>query len=182
VNLGRAELFAVRAHGGQLQPTGEPLIAHVRRVAAATPQFARPVAWLHEVLEWTSVSEEALLGEGVSDDELRALRLLTRTLARRSESGYLAHATMIARAGGRAGSLARSVKVSDLNDRLRYPGPQGNGSRPPYERALRLILDRNAAESARLPLVGVGQLGFDGSVDVAVDVVGADAVDDSVSL
>ena len=72
------------------------------------------MAWLHEVLEWTSVSEEELLAEGVSDDELRALRLLTRTLGRGSESAYLAHITMIARAGGPAGVLARTVKVSDL--------------------------------------------------------------------
>jgi hypothetical protein len=151
VNLERGELFAVRAHGGQVQPTGEPLIDHIRRVAAATPEFARPVAWLHEVLEWTSVSEEDLLAEGISDDELRALRLLTRTLARGSESGYLAHVTMIARAGGPAGGLARTVKVSDLNDRLRHPGAATGGSRPPYERALRLILAADAAERTQSP-------------------------------
>ena len=118
---------------------------HVTRVAAATPEFARPVAWLHEVLEWTSVPEEELLAEGVSDDELRALRLLTRTLGRGSESGYLSHVTMIARADGLAGMLARAVKVSDLKDRLRHPGPRLGGSRPPYERALRLILESPAA-------------------------------------
>jgi hypothetical protein len=140
VNLERARLFASRVHRGQEQPTGEPLIDHIGRVAAATPEFARPVAWLHEVLEWSSVSEEELLAGGVSDDELRALRLLTRTVARGSEAGYLAHVTMIARAGGPAGVLARTVKVSDLNDRLRHPGPGTAESRPPYERALRLIL------------------------------------------
>jgi hypothetical protein len=151
VNLARAQLMATRAHRGQLQPTGEPLIAHVRRVAAATPEPARSVAWLHEVFEWTSVSEEKLLSYGASDDELRALRLLTRTLGGSSESGYLAHVTMIARASGPAGGLARTVKVSDLEDRLSHPGSQINGSRPPYERAL-LIL---AAEAARrLPATG----------------------------
>jgi len=124
----------------------------VSRVAAATPEFARPVAWLDEILEWTSVSEEKLLACGASDDELRALRLLTRTLGASSESGYLAHVTMIARADGPAGVLARAVKVSDLNDRLRHPGLQINGSRPPYERALRLILAAEAAQ--RLPVPG----------------------------
>jgi hypothetical protein len=149
VNLARAQLLATRAHRGQVQRTGEPLIAHVRRVAAATPEFARPVAWLHEVLEWTTMSEEELLGEGVSDDELRALRLLTRTVGRGSESGYLAHVTMIARADGLAGTLARTVKVSDLQDRLRQPSPVGGGPRPPYERALRLI--RAAGPAQCLP-------------------------------
>ena len=149
MNLARAQLLATRAHRGQRQPTGEPLIAHVRRVAAATPESARPVAWLHEVLEWTSVSEEKLLAYGASDDELRALRLLTRTLGGSSESGYLAHVTMIARADGPAGVLARAVKVSDLEDRLRHPGRGTGESRPPYERALALILAAEAAQ--RLP-------------------------------
>ena len=148
MNLARAKLLATRAHRGQRQPTGEPLIAHVRRVAAATPASARPVAWLPEILEWTSVAEEKLLAYGASDDELRALRLLTRTVGGSSEAGYLAYITMIARANGPAGVLARAVKVSDLNDRLRHPGPQINGSRPLYERALRLFL---AAEAAQLP-------------------------------
>ena len=149
MNLARAQLLATRAHRGQRQPTGEPLIAHVRRVAAATPESARPVAWLHEILEWTSVSEEKLLAYGASDDELRALRLLTRSLGGSSESGYLAHVTMIARAHGPAGVLARAVKVSDLEDRLRHPVRGTGGSRPPYERALALILAAEAAQ--RLP-------------------------------
>ena len=106
------------------------------------------MAWLHEIFEWTSVSEEKLLADGASDDELRALRLLTRTVGGASESGYMAHVTMIARANGPAGVLARAVKVSDLEDRLRHPGQDTGGPRPPYERALRLIL---AAEAARLP-------------------------------
>ena len=39
------------------------------------PFFARAVAWLHEVLENSSVSEEELLagGLGLTDEELRAL-------------------------------------------------------------------------------------------------------------
>jgi hypothetical protein len=152
VNVARAQLLATRAHRGQRQPTGEPLIAHVRRVAAATPESARPVAWLHEIFEWTSVSEQNLLAYGASDDQLRALRLLTRTLGGTSESSYLAHITMIARASGPAGVLARTVKVSDLNDRLRHPGPQINGSRPPHEQALRLILAAEAAQ--RMPAPG----------------------------
>ena len=105
------------------------------RVAAATPESARPVAWLHKIFEWTSVSEEKLLAYGASDDELRALRLLTRTLGRGSESGYMAHVTMIARANGQAGVLAPPVKASDLE-----------------ERALRLILAAEAAQ--RLPAPG----------------------------
>jgi hypothetical protein len=103
------------------------------------------VAWLHEILEGTSVSEEKLLAYGATDDELRALRLLTRTLGGSSESGYLAHIAMIARANGGAGALARAVKASDLEDRLRHPVPGPGESRPRYERALQVILAAEAA-------------------------------------
>ena len=58
---------------------------------------------------------------------------------------------MIARADGPAGALARTVKGSDLEDRLRHPGPGTAGSRPPYERALRLIRAAEAAQLLPLP-------------------------------
>ena len=137
----QARLVAFRLHRGQVEPGGAPLIAHVRRVAVGTPEFARPVAWLHEVLEWTAVAEEELLANGVSDDELRALRLLNRSTAHGSLDGYLAHIAMIARADGHAGKLARSVKLADLEDRIRHDHRQADGSRLPYEEALETILD-----------------------------------------
>jgi hypothetical protein len=146
----RARLLAVRIHRGQLEPTGAPLIAHVRRVALATPEFARPVAWLHEALEWTSVAEQELLAAGVSDVELRALRLLNRSTARGSQEGYLAHIEMIARAGGRSGKVARTVKLSDVRDRMRHDHRQADGSRLPYEQALELIVDALAGGAPEL--------------------------------
>jgi hypothetical protein len=144
----QARLLALRVHRDQLEPSGTPLLAHVRRVALATPEFARPVAWLHEVLEWTAVPEQDLLAVGVSDDELRALRLLNRSTARGSPDGYLAHIGMIARAGGPAGRLARRVKLADLHDRMRQDHRQADGSRLPYEQALELILDGLANEES----------------------------------
>jgi hypothetical protein len=44
------------------------------------------VAWLHELLEHTSISEQALLAEGLSREGLRALRLLTRHQNSRAET------------------------------------------------------------------------------------------------
>jgi hypothetical protein len=83
VDADRARALAERLHHGQRDAGGAPLIDHVRRVAAAVPRDARVVAWLHELLEYTSISDEALLAEGLSLDELRALRLLeTRIRAR----------------------------------------------------------------------------------------------------
>ena len=151
VNVDRARLLARHAHRGQTQASGEPLVDHIARVVAATPEFARPVAWLHEVLEWTSVSEEELLTEGATDDELRAVRLLTRTVGRGSGSGYLAHVAMIARAGGMAGRLARTVKTADLEDRLCHSAPGTPGARPPYEQALKMVVAASAAQSLPVP-------------------------------
>lgn len=67
------------------------------------------VAWLHEALEYGSASEEAMLAEGLSLGELRALRLLTRDKGSRPNTRYLAHVELIARASGAgATSLAAS--------------------------------------------------------------------------
>jgi (p)ppGpp synthase/HD superfamily hydrolase len=82
----RAQVLAEALHQGQREPGGAPLIDHVRRVAAAVPRDARVVAWLHELLEHTSISEQALLAEGLSREGLRALRLLTRHQNSRAET------------------------------------------------------------------------------------------------
>jgi hypothetical protein len=115
------------------------VIAHVRRVARASPDSVRPVAWLHEVFEHSSIREEELLANGLTDEELRALRLLTRSSESRSEAGYLAHIDLIVRASGPAGDLARIVKRVDLEDRLQHPRRRSDGWRPPYQLALELL-------------------------------------------
>jgi hypothetical protein len=137
----RARRIAERAHRGSIEASGDPAIAHVRRVAEASPVFAQAVAWLHEVLENSSVTEEVLLagGLGITDEELRALRLLTRFSDSRSEEDYLAHIGHIARASGSAGEVARTVKRQDLGDRLGHPNLRPDGWHPPYRAALALL-------------------------------------------
>jgi hypothetical protein len=102
----RARALAESFHRGQRDSSGAPLIEHVRRVAAAVPGDARVVAWLHETLEHTSIPEEALLAEGLTTDELRALRLLTRNQDSRSNAYYLAHVELLARAKGPGARIA----------------------------------------------------------------------------
>src|SRR3954451_11735260 len=135
----RARAIAEAVHGGQLDEGGEPLIAHVRRVAAAAPRFARTAAWLHEVLEASDVSEEELLAAGLTMDELRALRLLRRPPGERAVRGYLGHIALIARSAGRSGAMARAVKETDLADRLDHPCRRPDGWSPPYCRGLALL-------------------------------------------
>src|SRR5689334_2449290 len=78
MDAARAQALAEQLHRGQRDPGGALLLDHIRRVALAVPGAARTVAWLHEALEYTSISEEALLHDRLSLGELRALRLLTR--------------------------------------------------------------------------------------------------------
>jgi hypothetical protein len=149
----RAQAIAERLHRGDREEDGTPVIRHVRRVASAVPEEARAVAWLHEVLEWTAVTERELLVAGLTSDELRALRLLNRTTDSRSERRYLAHLELIARAAGASGRLARIVKTADLRDRCLHPHVRRDGWSPPYSRALELLWDTqddyaNAAPSA----------------------------------
>ncbi|HET6548109.1 MAG TPA: hypothetical protein VFG79_06635, partial [Solirubrobacter sp.] len=108
-----------------------------RQVAdAALDGEARAVAWLHEALEWTTVSEQELLADGLTSDQLRALRLLSRSVDARIDEYYLAHLELIARAGGRSGMLARRVKLADLEDRLAHPYLRRDGWSPPYAAGL----------------------------------------------
>jgi hypothetical protein len=68
-----AERLRARDH----DPDGTPLLAHIRRVVRATSADAHSVAWLHEALETGRIHERELLAQGLTSDELRALRLLT---------------------------------------------------------------------------------------------------------
>jgi predicted DNA-binding protein (UPF0251 family) len=140
----RARAIAERLHRGQREADGEPLIRHVQRVASAVPEGMRAVAWLHEVFEWTPISEEMLLAEGLSLEELRALRLLTRSGLSRSHASYLGHIARIARANGTAGTIARRVKRADLDDRLRHSQTRADGWSPPYAEGLGLLRPERA--------------------------------------
>jgi (p)ppGpp synthase/HD superfamily hydrolase len=139
VNADHARALAETLHDGQLDPGGAPLIDHIRRVAAAVPKQARVVAWLHEALEHTVISEEQLLAQGLTHDELRALRLLTRDMNSRSNARYLAHIERIARACGAGADVAQCVKRVDLADRTLNPQTRTDGWSPPYELGLEVL-------------------------------------------
>ena len=125
------------------------MIAHVSRVAKASPPSARPVAWLHEVFEYSSIQEEELLAGGLTEEELRALRLLSRPTESRSEASYLAHTDRIARSAGPGGDLARAVRRADLEDRMEHPRRRADGWHPPYQLALEHLLAEGAPEAGR---------------------------------
>ena len=150
-----ARAIAERLHLGDREEDGTPVIRHVQRVATTVPEEARPVAWLHEVLEWTAVTEQELLIAGLPTDELRALRLLDRTTDSHSDRRYLARLELVAHATGDSGRLARIVKTADLKDRLLHPHCRREGWSPPYAQALKLLSkardDPHRAGTAAVP-------------------------------
>jgi hypothetical protein len=141
----RARAIAERKHAGDLEENGAPVLDHIRRVAWSTPAEARVVAWLHELFEWSEVSEQELLADGLTSDELRAIRLLHRQGDSRSDAVYLAHLSLIIEAAGHSGHLARTVKIADLQDRLLHPRVRRDGWSPPYGLALQLLAQTNGA-------------------------------------
>jgi hypothetical protein len=150
----RARALAERLHAGEREPSGRLLLDHIRRVVAETPAEAHTVAWLHEALETGATSERRLLEEGVTSDQLRAVRLLTVSFPTRSDVAYLGRVALIAHAAGRSGLLARMVKVADVRDRLRHPQRRRNGWTPPYARALGLLLGDEATPAHEIALGG----------------------------
>jgi hypothetical protein len=164
----RARSIAERVHLGDRDPDGEPVLEHVERVVRATPAAAQPIAWLHEVLERGVVTEQELLAEGLSSDQLRALRLVTTPTWTRSDRVYLAHVELIARAAGWSGEVAREVKVADLRDACVHLRASSDGWSPPYAEALRRL--GGSHDERRL------QRAVTPGTQVALDAAGASAV------
>lgn len=134
-----ARAVARRLHADVREPDGTPLLRHLERVARRTATDARAVAWLHETLEYGVATEQELLVQGLTDDQLHALRLVTHTMWDGNDRAYLARVDLIARAAGPGGRLARLVKRADLEDRRRHPLVRAGGWTPPYEHALQLL-------------------------------------------
>jgi len=133
VDPATARNIAHYSHLAQRDRFDEPVIEHVERVAAAVPDQARAVAFLHDVLEHSGTPVEELRLNGLTPMEHAALELLTRSP---SES-FEVYTLRIAHAPGAEGDLARSVKLADLEDHMAHEEvPFGA---PPYRWARRHI-------------------------------------------
>ncbi len=123
-----AEAIARLAHRGQKEEsTGDDYIRHVERVVALVDgDDAKAVAWLHDVVEDSTVTIRDLCRAGIADDILDAVEALTRT-----DLNYAEYIDSIRMLGP---ELARVVKIADLRDHLRPNCPER--LRPRYERAL----------------------------------------------
>ena len=127
-----ARSVAHYSHVRQRDRRGVPIVEHLARVVAAVPAEARPLAWLHDVLEHSPTTTSELCGQGLTSLELAALELLTR----QAGESYELYILRIAYARGDAGRLARVVKLADLDDHIARPWIAGD---PPYAWARRHI-------------------------------------------
>lgn len=107
-----AQEIATEAHKGQFRKfteKGQPYIIHPERVAQNVPEEYRPAAWLHDVLEDTSVSEERLRTI-FPKEVVDVVVILTH---RKKEENYFEYIMRIAQ-----DPKAITIKLADLRDNL----------------------------------------------------------------
>ena len=124
--------IAARALAGTKDRFGEPDLLHSLRVALSVPEEARVVGGAARRVEDTDVTSEDLARLGLSEVELEAVRLLTRS----DDDPYEDYIERVATAEGEAGRLARIVKLADLRDNLGRTRPEMEHLRERYEQAL----------------------------------------------
>ena len=104
-----ARRLATQNHAGQVDKAGQPYIGHIARVADRVSHLEPEVvaaAWLHDIVEDTTVTEADLAAAGIPPAVIEAVVLLTKT------GGPLdAYYARI-----RQNPLALAVKLADIAD------------------------------------------------------------------
>ncbi len=107
-----AQALATTAHATQKDKAGMPYIGHPARVAArlaGSSDSAIATAWLHDVLEDTSVTEDDLRSRGFSADVITAVLCLTKRRGEPLDAYYQRV---------RNNPLALEVKAADIADNM----------------------------------------------------------------
>jgi (p)ppGpp synthase/HD superfamily hydrolase len=111
----RAIGLAAEAHCGQVDKQRKPYIYHLLRVMFAVEENARVVAVLHDLLEDTIYTAHDLRSIQCSQEQIDAIRLLTRTRAP-TPTGKEHYQDYIVRLS--SNPIAVEVKIADLQDNL----------------------------------------------------------------
>ena len=137
----QARQIAEQAHAGQFRRDGvTPYVTHPERVArrVAGDPDAEAVAWLHDVLEDTDETEEALLAAGVTQHIIDAVTVMTKA----PSIDYDAYLARI-----KSNPLACKVKVQDMLDNLSDAPTERQIVK--YARGLLFLLEDKAREKRR---------------------------------
>lgn len=109
--LSKAINLAMQAHAGQVDKAGMPYIGHVMRVMQAGKTIdEKIVGVLHDVVEDTTWTFDALLAEGFPVHIVDALRCVTKLS---DDESYEAFINRV-----KNNPLAVAVKINDLTDNM----------------------------------------------------------------
>lgn len=101
-----AKAIAIQAHESQVDKAGKPYIDHPAAVAAGVSgDVAKAVAWLHDVVEDTSITFDDLRAAGIASEVIDHLRLLTHD----KSVPYMEYIAAL-----KGDPVAREVKLADL--------------------------------------------------------------------
>lgn len=132
-----AKAIAIQAHEGQLDKAGKPYIEHPRAVADAVEgDTAKAVAWLHDVVEDSSMTFDDLQAAGIAPEVINHLQLLTHD----KSVPYMEYIAAL-----KNDLVAREVKLADLRhnsdlSRLNTIADKDRERLVKYQQALELLL------------------------------------------
>lgn len=109
-NLEKAIIIAAQAHQGQKDKAGYPYILHpLRMMLRISSETERIIAVLHDVVEDTDWTLDALSKEGFPAEVLEAVDCLTR----RDDESYEEFIERV-----KVNPIARRIKIADLEDNM----------------------------------------------------------------
>ena len=109
--LERAIEIAVEAHEGQIDKGGSPYILHPLRVMMSVDgELEKIVAVLHDVIEDSNWTFEALLAEGFSVEVIEGLKSVTKESPDEDYDSFIQRAIR--------NPIGRKVKIADIRDNL----------------------------------------------------------------
>ena len=109
--LERAIEIAVEAHEGQIDKGGSPYILHPLRVMMSVDgELEKIVAVLHDVVEDSDWTFEALVAEGFSIEVIEALKSVTKNSDNEDYDSFIQRAI--------ENPIGRKVKIADIRDNL----------------------------------------------------------------
>lgn len=110
-SLNRAIQIATEAHKGQYDKAGNDYIGHPLRVMEmGKTENEKIVGVLHDVVEDTDWTFEALAAEGFSEDVIAALRCVTKLSENENYDDFIERV--------KKNTLAVAVKINDLSDNM----------------------------------------------------------------